>query len=70
MPGTERPHIWESYALHPGRTFEELESELQTGWEKTEHATALAWDKAKHAVRDAWHRIERAIPGDFDKDGI
>jgi hypothetical protein len=29
----------------------------------------MQWDNAKGAVRDAWHRVERAIPGDFDKDG-
>ncbi len=29
----------------------------------------MGWDKAKQASRDAWDRIERALPGDFDKDG-
>jgi hypothetical protein len=32
-------------------------------------ASSLTWEHAKDATRDAWHRVERAIPGDFDKDG-
>jgi hypothetical protein len=29
----------------------------------------LSWDQAKSASRAAWHKVERAIPGDFDRDG-
>jgi hypothetical protein len=60
---------WESYENYPGRKFDDVESDLERGWEKTEHATKLGWEKAKHATRDAWHRIERVLPGDFDGDG-
>lgn len=60
---------WESYGTYTGRKFDEVESDLERGWEKTEYATKLGWDKAKNATRDAWHRIERALPGDFDGDG-
>jgi hypothetical protein len=60
---------WESYSTYTGRKFDEVESDLKRGWEKTEHATKLGWEKAKNATRDAWHRIERALPGDFDGDG-
>lgn len=61
---------WESYGTYAGWKFDDVESDLRRGWEKTEHATKLGWEKAKGATRDAWHRIERALPGDFDGDGI
>ena len=60
---------WESYGLYRGRTFDEVEDDLRTGWNRTEHAAKLSWERAKNAVRDAWHLVERALPGDFDKDG-
>ena len=60
---------WQSYGRYRRQKFDEVEQELRKGWEKTEYAGSLGWEKAKNAARDAWHRIERAIPGDFDKDG-
>ena len=60
---------WETYPKYVGRKFEDVESELETGWEKAKGTSSLTWDRAKNATRDAWHRIERALPGDFDKDG-
>lgn len=46
-----------------------LEAELQQGWSNTKASVNMGFDKAKGAVRDAWHATERAIPGDFDRDG-
>jgi len=60
---------WESYQRHAGRKFDEVESDLERGWDKAKGASKLTWMKAKNAVRDAWHRIERALPGDADNDG-
>lgn len=60
---------WESATTRTGRTFEEAESDLERGWDQAKGESELGWDKAKHATRDAWHRVERALPGDFDKDG-
>jgi hypothetical protein len=60
---------WESYTRYPGRKFDEVESDLERGWEKTKGASSLTWTKAKNATRDAWHHVERALPGDFDNDG-
>ena len=42
---------------------------LRSEFERTKGNSRLAWDEAKGATRAAWHRLERAIPGDFDKDG-
>jgi hypothetical protein len=60
---------WENYPRYVGKTYEEAESDMERGWEKAKGATKLGWDRARLAVRDSWHRIERALPGDFDKDG-
>lgn len=60
---------WESQSRYPGRRFDDVESELERDWEEAKGSSRLTWDKARHATRDAWHRVERALPGDFDKDG-
>ena len=60
---------WESRARYHDREFDEVEPQLRSDWEKSEHSSNLAWERAKHAVWDAWHDIERALPGDADRDG-
>lgn len=54
---------WESRARHHegGRTYEELEPELERDWERHRGASPLPWADARHAARDAWHRIERRV---------
>ncbi|HVA50837.1 MAG TPA: hypothetical protein VNH11_31125 [Pirellulales bacterium] len=46
---------WESRQKHAGRTFEEVEPELQQHW--TTAAPDMGWDTARHASRDAWERL-------------
>lgn len=62
-----------SFGQHPGRSFEEAESDLSRGWSGSRETSSLDWDRAKHATRDAWTRVsdsvERATPGDSDRDG-
>lgn len=60
---------WESRSRYAGRRFDDVESDLQSGWSQTKSSTRLGWEKAKHAARDAWDHVERAIPGDADRDG-
>jgi len=60
---------WESFGRYRGKSWDQVEGDLGRGWERAKGQSQLAWEKAKHAVRDAWHRVERALPGDFDKDG-
>jgi len=40
-----------------GRSWDEVESDLKTGWEKFEGRSNSTWENVKHAVRDAWHRV-------------
>ena len=60
---------WESAGRYRGRKFDDVEPELRKSWESNPSNARLQWEQAKQPVRDAWHRVERAIPGDFDKDG-
>jgi phage tail tape-measure protein len=51
------------------QTWDEVENDLERGWDTAKVKSNLAWNDAKHAVRDGWHRVERALPGDADGDG-
>lgn len=46
-----------SYTRYPGRSFEDVESELAGTWAASRGASSLTWDRAKHAARDAWNRV-------------
>lgn len=51
------------------RRWEEVENDLETGWEKAKANSRLVWADAKEAVREGWHKLEQAMPGDADGDG-
>jgi hypothetical protein len=51
---------WESRAKHHSGSFNEVERDLEKGWESAKAHSRLTWDRARHATRDAWDRIERA----------
>jgi hypothetical protein len=51
---------WQTRSQHSGRRFDDVEGDLQRGWEKTKAKSRLGWEKAKHATRDAWDRLENA----------
>ena len=55
---------WESRARHTDRAFEDIENDLELGWDEARGSSTLAWIKAKAATRDAWERIQIAKPGD------
>jgi len=60
---------YEGYKQYGGRKFDDIESDLERGWEKIKAESRLAWNEAREAVRDGWHYIERGLPGDADRDG-
>jgi uncharacterized protein YcfJ len=60
---------WEARMQHKGRRFEEIESDLGRSYESARGKSRLGWEHGKQAARAAWDRVERALPGDFDKDG-
>ncbi|MFZ3290473.1 MAG: hypothetical protein WA191_26945, partial [Telluria sp.] len=55
-------------ARYPG-SFDSVESNLAGEWDQVKGKSRLNWQQAKSATRAAWDKIERAIPGDFDRDG-
>lgn len=57
---------WESYGRYEGRSFDEVEPELERAWDSAK--TRLGWDRAREATRDAWERVESAIPREADDD--
>jgi phage tail tape-measure protein len=49
---------WESRGNHVGKSYDEVETDLESGWDKAKGTSKLAWSDAKLAVRDAWHRVD------------
>ncbi len=58
---------YEAFGRHgdSGKTFEEIEPELETEYVKTHGTTGLPWDKAKPAAQDAYLKLyqERLVAG-------
>jgi hypothetical protein len=61
-------HGYTAAGQHPGRKYDEVESQLERGWAETKGDSRLGWEKAKHATRDAWHRVEGATAGSGSRD--
>lgn len=60
---------YDTYGQYRGQKFDDIEGELERKWDSTRANSRLAWNEARGAVKDGWHHIERALPGDFDRDG-
>lgn len=60
---------YDTYPHYRGRRLDEVERDLEHGWDRARGESRLAWPEAREAVRDSWHHIERAMPGDADRDG-
>ncbi|TFZ02255.1 hypothetical protein EZ313_13355 [Ramlibacter henchirensis] len=62
----------ETYNRYPDRHFDELESDLSTGWSGYRGESRLEWEHARPASRDAWDRARtlasRNLPRDADAD--
>ena len=48
---------FESAMRNPGRKWNEVESDLRTGWDRFEHRSQATWEQIKDAVRDGWDRV-------------
>jgi hypothetical protein len=67
--GPAYEYAFEKRGENPTRRFEDVESDLEAGWETAKGKSRLLWNEAKQAVRSGWHAIERLMPGDADRDG-
>ncbi len=50
---------WESAARpeYRGRKFDDVEAELEKGWDSVKGSTARTWSQTREATRDAWDRV-------------
>jgi hypothetical protein len=48
---------FESANRHQGRKWDEVESDLRSGWDRYEHRGKTTWEQMKAAVRDGWDRV-------------
>ena len=46
-----------SYSKYPGRSFDDIESELSENWDSVRGQSRLDWDDARVATRDAYDRV-------------
>ena len=60
---------YNSRGRYAGTSFDSVETDLSDDWERTKGRSRLNWQQAKSAARAAWDKVERAMPGDFDRDG-
>lgn len=60
---------YQSRTRYSGTRFDELERDMSREYEGSRGKSRLGWEHGKHAARAAWDKVERALPGDFDKDG-
>ncbi len=42
---------------YKGRSYNDAESDLQSGWNKSEYGAKTAWNKVSHSVKDAWNDL-------------
>jgi hypothetical protein len=47
---------WESADRYRGKSWDEVQADLEHGWEDYKLRGKLAWHEIKDAVRDAWNR--------------
>ena len=53
---------YESANRYAGRSWNEVERDLETGWANYEHRGTSTWQQIKDAVRDAWDRVTGQHP--------
>jgi hypothetical protein len=48
---------FESANRYRGKQWNDVESDLRSGWGRYEHRGQSTWENVKDAVRDAWNRV-------------
>jgi hypothetical protein len=50
---------WESASRsdYAGKRFEDVESDLERGWDKARGTASSVWIESRDAARDAWNRV-------------
>ncbi len=47
----------DAYTRYPGKSFDDVEGDLSSGWDSARRQSHLSWERAKGATRDAWARL-------------
>lgn len=53
---------WEGRVQYEGRSFDEVERELERHYRRNRGASQLGWEKNRHAARAAWERFDDPPP--------
>jgi hypothetical protein len=53
---------WEGRGRYSGRTYEQVERDLQRDYQRNRGNSQLEWAKNRHAVRAAWDRFDTTDP--------
>jgi hypothetical protein len=48
---------YESASRYRGRDWNDIETDLRSGWDRFENRSQSTWENIKDAVRDAWNRV-------------
>ena len=49
---------WEARARYAGRSYEDIEHELEAHYNRNRGGSRLGWEKNRHAARAAWERFD------------
>ena len=58
---------YEGFGRYPGKTYEQVEMDLQRDYEKGRGDKGMTWENAKQATRDAWNRVKDSVSSDDSK---
>lgn len=50
---------WDARTQHRDRKFDDVQNDLERGWETAKGKSKMTWERAKDAVRDSWDRTDR-----------
>ena len=53
---------WEGRARYEGRSFDEVERDLEADYERHRRGSRLGWSRNRHAARAAWDRFDATDP--------
>jgi len=55
---------------HPGRSYDDVERDLESGWDQSRGESRLDWDHARQCTRDAWQRVESNVPSEQNRENV
>ena len=48
---------YDSAMKYPGKTWNDVEADLRSAWDRVEYRGQRTWEQIKDAVRDAWDHV-------------